>query len=101
MSGVDGRLVRAFWAADRALGGQRPPGKTQRWFAARHPVRLALTTSICWAAFFLLFSDDVQLADLVIGLPAGIVASAIIGLMAHYEKLRQQRLRRLGLWDGT
>lgn len=94
--------MRVFWAIDRALGGERPPSAVQQWFAALHPVRLALTTSACWIALVLwCVPGDVQRADLVVGLPSGIVACTLIGWMAYYERARQQRLRQLGIWDGT
>jgi len=100
MSDRDSALVRAFWAVDRALGGQRPPGRAQRWFEARRPVRPAVTTGACRLGFLLWCTDDVQLADRVVGLPVAVAPCVLIGWPASYERARQERLRRLGLWDG-
>ncbi|MBY8882554.1 hypothetical protein [Actinacidiphila acidipaludis] len=101
MSGRERVLVRALWAVDRALGGQRPPGRLQRWLAARRPVRVAVTTGLCWVTLFLCCAGDLQRADLVVGLPSGVAACVLIGWSVSYERARQERLRRLGVWDGT
>ncbi|MGW0964645.1 hypothetical protein [Streptomyces sp. NPDC002516] len=99
MSETKQRLVRAFWAVDRFLGGERPPTRTQK-FTARHPVVLALLTGSVWAAYFLLL-PDVQPSDYVIAPTGGLLLGGVFGLTALYERHRQRRLRRLGLWDGS
>ncbi|MER6080768.1 hypothetical protein [Streptomyces sp. NPDC001833] len=99
MSATRRILVRAFWAMDRLLGGERPPTRTQK-FTARHPVVLSLLTGAVWAAYFLLL-PDVQPSDYVIAPIGGFLLGGIIGLTALHERHRQHRLRRLGLWDGS
>ncbi|MEU2735805.1 hypothetical protein ABZ656_10265 [Streptomyces sp. NPDC007095] len=99
MSEVGRRLVRVFWAVDRFLGGERPPTRTQK-FTARHPVLLALVTGTVWAAYFLLL-PGVQQSDFVIAPVGGFLLGGVLGLTALYERLRQRRLRRRGLWDGS
>ncbi|MEV6995667.1 hypothetical protein AB0N87_42190 [Streptomyces sp. NPDC093228] len=99
MSETRRRLVRAFWAVDRLLGGERPPTRTQK-FAARHPVVLSLLAGAVWAAYFLLL-PDVQPSDYVIAPIGGFLLGGIFGLTALHERHRQRRLRRLGLWDGS
>jgi hypothetical protein len=98
MSEVGRKLVRAFWAVDRFLGGERPPTRTQK-FVARHPVLLALLTGTLWAACFLLL-PGVQQSDFVVAPVGSFLLGGILGLTALYERRRQRRLRRLGLWDG-
>ncbi|MFF9128450.1 hypothetical protein ACF09J_35295 [Streptomyces sp. NPDC014889] len=99
MSETRRRLVRAFWTVDRLLGGERPPTRTQK-FTARHPVILSLLTGAVWATFFLLL-PDVQPSDYVIAPIGSLLLGGIFGLAALYERRRQRRLRRLGLWDGS
>ncbi|MET9880906.1 hypothetical protein ABZZ36_40860 [Actinacidiphila glaucinigra] len=99
MSDIGRRLVGAFWAADRFLGGERPPSRTQK-FAARHPLLLTLLAGTAWAAYFLLLSG-VQPSDFVIAPVGGLLLGGIFGLTALYERRRQSRLRHLGLWDGS
>jgi hypothetical protein len=99
MSGIGRKLARAFWAVDRALGGEQPPTWVQR-FTASHPLGLALSSGAAWAAFFLLLPDT-QPSDLVIGPVGGILLGGIVGLTGRYEKSRQRRLLRQGLWDGS
>lgn len=53
-----------------------------------------------WAAYFLLL-PDVQPSDYVIAPIGGFLLGGILGLTALYERHRQRRLRRLGLWDGS
>ncbi|MGW8872406.1 hypothetical protein [Streptomyces mirabilis] len=84
---------------DRFLGGERPPTRTQK-FVARHPVLLALLAGTVWAAYFLLL-PGVQQSDFVIAPVGGFLLGGTLGLTAFYERHRQRRLRRLGLWDGS
>lgn len=99
MSEVGRGLVRAFWAVDRVLGGERPPTRAQK-FLARHPVSLTLVTGTVWAAYFLLL-PEVQSSDYVIAPVGAFLLGGVLGLTALYERRRQSRLRRLGLWDGS
>ncbi|MDT0307637.1 hypothetical protein RM780_11770 [Streptomyces sp. DSM 44917] len=100
MADLRHRLAGVFWGIDRALGGQKPPTRLQQW-VARHPIRLAL----CAAVPAILISaptirTDEMLGDLLIVLAAGLAAGSLFFLTAHWERLRQRRLRRLGVWDG-
>ncbi|MET7971704.1 hypothetical protein ABZW44_01255 [Streptomyces mirabilis] len=67
---------------------------------ARHSVLLALLAGTVWAAYFLLL-PGVQQSDFVIAPVGGFLLGATLGLTALYERHRQRRLRRLGLWDGS
>ncbi|MGW3248567.1 hypothetical protein [Streptomyces sp. NPDC001070] len=98
MSDVWRRLVRAFRAVDRFLGGERPPTRTQR-FAARHPLGVALGAGAIGAAYFLLLAD-VRPPDRLLAGASGFLLGGILGATALYERRRQRRLLRLGLWDG-
>lgn len=93
------RLIRTFWAVDRFLGGERPPTRTQK-FAAQYPVLVTCLAGTIWAAYFLLL-PGVQPSDYAIGPVGGFLLGGIFGLTALYERRRQRRLRRLGLWDGS
>ncbi|MFF4542409.1 hypothetical protein [Streptomyces aureus] len=99
MSDTRQRLGRALWAVDRLLGGERPPTRTQK-FAARHPFVLSLLTGAVWAVYFLVL-PDVQPSDYVIAPFGGLLLGGIFGFTALYERRRQRRLRRLGLWNGS
>lgn len=99
MSDIGRRLVRSFWAVDRFLGGERPPSRTQK-FAARHPLLVTLLTGTAWCAYFLVL-PGVQPSDLVIAPVGGPLLGGVFGLTALYERRRQRRLRRLGMWDGS
>ncbi|WP_037624157.1 hypothetical protein [Streptomyces aureus] len=99
MSETRRRLGRAFWAVDRLLGGERPPTRTQK-FAARHPLVLSLLTGAVWAVYFLVL-PDVQPSDYVIAPFGSLLLGGIFGFTALYERRRQRRLRRLGLWNGS
>ena len=99
MSETRRRLVRAFGAVDRLLGGERPPTRTQK-FAAQHPVVLSLLAGAVWATYFLLL-PDVQSSDYVIAPIGSLLLGGIFGLTALHERRRQRRLRRLGLWNGS
>lgn len=99
MSDIGRKLVRAFWVVDRFLGGERPPSRTQK-FAARHPLLLTLLAGTGCAAYFLVL-PGVQPSDFVIAPVAGFLLGGIFGLTALYERCRQRRLRRLGLWNGS
>ncbi|MFF8943063.1 hypothetical protein ACF1A5_12490 [Streptomyces sp. NPDC014864] len=90
-----GALARAFWAFDRALGGQRPPTRSQM-FAARRPLVVWLVAGIfLWGPFILVFEGDVLPA-----LGVGMLLGGWFALFARFERARQRRLVRLGVWDG-
>lgn len=90
-----GDLTRAFWAFDRALGGQRPPTRSQM-FVARRPLVVWLVVAIfLWGPFILVFEGDVLPA-----LGVGVLSGGWFALLARFERARQRRLVRLGVWDG-
>lgn len=90
----------AWWAADRALGGQRRPTRVQKG-VARHPIGAGLGAAVPCTLFFLTLSRGEEPHDLVLAVLFGLVMGCVFGLTAASERLRQRRLKRLGLWDGT
>lgn len=93
-------LGNAFWAVDRALGGQRRPTRIQKW-VARHPVGAGLCMAVPFAFFFLMVSSEDESDGPVVAALAGLVVWLLFALTAAGERLRQRRLKRLGLWDGS
>ncbi|MFE0700137.1 hypothetical protein [Streptomyces sp. NPDC058872] len=92
-------LADGFWALDRLLGGQRRPTRFQKW-AARHPVRAGLCLAVPFFLFMVLLSHEEP------GVPLFAVAFGLLiwlgfGLTAFSERLRQRRLKRLGVWNGS
>ncbi|SDN39490.1 hypothetical protein [Actinacidiphila guanduensis] len=100
MPGIRSRLLRAFWAVDRMLGGEQPLTRTERFVAARHPVRLGVAVGACWTAFFTLLPGT-QSADVVVGVAGGMFLGALSGFTARYLRARQHRLQRIRLRDGA
>ncbi|MFB9440116.1 hypothetical protein [Streptomyces showdoensis] len=90
-------LVEGFWALDRFLGGKLPPTRVQL-FVGRHPLALAAAIGL---AVFAVFAapPDTQAVDI----QAGLVFGALLGLTyygtATYERARQRRLIRDGIWE--
>jgi len=93
-------LSDAFWAVDRALGGQRRPTRVQKW-VARHPIGTGLAVAVPFTLFLLLLSREDEPDDPAFAVLFGLMMGAVFGLTAVSERLRQRRLRRLGRWDGT
>ncbi|QCB26716.1 hypothetical protein E5N77_00095 [Streptomyces sp. SS52] len=93
-------LGNAFWAVDRALGGQRRPTRIQKW-VARHPVGAGLCMAVSFAFFFLIVSSEEESDGPVVAALAGLSVWLLFALTAAGERLRQRRLTRLGLWDGS
>ncbi|MCX2926280.1 DUF6404 family protein [Streptomyces sp. NEAU-W12] len=98
-------LVDAFWALDRALGGQRRPTRFQKW-VGRHPIKaglcVALPPAIFFGLFFWLVSDEEEPNNLLLAVIGGLLMGLIFSLFtAASERLRQRRLKRLGIWDGS
>lgn len=95
---------KAFWALDRALGGQRRPTRFQRW-AGRYPVRaglcVGLPTALFFALFLVLVAEETRAADLFVAAALGLLPGAVLGLTVASERLRQYRLKRTGTWDGV
>lgn len=93
-------FVDAFWAWDRALGGQRRPTRIQKW-VARHPIRTGLCAAVPFTIFYLTLSREEEPDDLLFAALAGLAMGGVFGLTAVLERLRQRRLKRLGIWDGS
>ncbi|GAA2693827.1 hypothetical protein [Streptomyces lunalinharesii] len=93
-------LVNAFWAVDRALGGQRRPTRIQKW-VARHPVGAGLCMAAPFTLAFLMLSREDEPDDPFFAVLFGLLLAVVFGLTAVSERLRQRRLKRLGLWDGS
>ncbi|WP_369141817.1 hypothetical protein [Streptomyces sp. R44] len=93
-------LTDGFWAWDRALGGQRPPTRIQKW-AARHPVGTGLCAAVPSTLFLLLLSREEEPDDPLFAVMSGLLMGLIFGLTAISERLRQRRLKRLGMWNGS
>ncbi|MFC8424119.1 hypothetical protein ACFUN7_25110 [Streptomyces sp. NPDC057236] len=92
-------LVNAFWALDRTLGGQRRPDRIQKW-VGRHPIKAGLPPALFFALFFWLVSDEEEPNNLLFAMVGGLVVGLIFCLVAVTERLRQRRLKRLGIWGG-
>lgn len=92
--------VEAFWALDQGLGGQRRPTRVQKW-AARRPLRAGLCAAVPMTLLCLTLSREGEPADLLFAAAAGLSMHVVFGLTAVAERLRQRRLKRLGLWDGS
>ncbi|WP_073223179.1 MULTISPECIES: hypothetical protein [unclassified Streptomyces] len=93
-------FVDAFWTWDQALGGQRRPTRVQKW-VARRPLRAGLCAAAPLTLLFLTLSREKEPEDLLFAVSAGLSMAVIFCLTAVAERLRQRRLRRLGLWDGS
>ncbi|MCC3775427.1 hypothetical protein [Streptomyces sp. UNOB3_S3] len=93
-------LVDAFWAWDRDRGGQRRPTRIQKR-VARHPVVTGLCMAVPFTLFFLMLSREEEPDDPLFALFAGLAMGIVFGLTAFSERLRQRRLKRLGIWDGA
>ncbi|MGW5169857.1 DUF6404 family protein [Streptomyces nodosus] len=97
-------LAGAFWALDRVLGGQRRPTRFQNW-VGRHPIKAGLCTALpptlFFTFFFWLVSDEEESDNLLFAVIGGLVMGLVFGLVAASERLRQRRLKRLGIWDGS
>lgn len=92
-------LGEAFWALDRVLGGQQPPTRVHQW-VARHPVMFGLCMSVPFSLFFAMIGSEEEFSGLF-AMVGGLFMGSLFGLFAFLERLRQRRLRRLGLWDGA
>ncbi|MEV7427613.1 DUF6404 family protein [Streptomyces sp. NPDC091212] len=93
-------LGNAFWALNRALGGQRRPTRIQKW-VARHPVGAGLCLAAPFTLFFWLVASEDQPDNLLFSVLLGLMMGVFFGLTAFFERLRQRRLKRLGIWNGS
>lgn len=93
-------LAEAFWALDRVLGGQQPPTRLQQW-VARHPVGAGLCMAVPFTLFFCVTAPEGEPGSLLFAVIFGLLMGLLFGLTAVLERLRQRRLRRLGIWDGS
>ncbi|MGY3202563.1 hypothetical protein [Streptomyces sp. TE5632] len=92
-------LAEAFWALDRVLGGQQPPTRLQQW-VARHPVGAGLCMAVPFTLLFWLMAEEGEPGPFLFAVLCGLPIALVFGLTAFLERLRQRRLRRLGIWDG-
>ncbi|MGW3233194.1 hypothetical protein [Kitasatospora sp. NPDC001095] len=93
-------LADGFWAWDRALGGQRHPTWIQKW-VARHPIGTGLCAAVPFTLLGLSLSREEEPDDPLIAVICGLLMGLVFGLTAVSERLRQRRLKRLGIWDGS
>ncbi|MBL3668831.1 hypothetical protein JL475_23100 [Streptomyces sp. M2CJ-2] len=93
-------LGKAFWALDRVLGGQQRPTRLHQW-VARHPVGTGLCTAVPFTLFFWLTAPEGEPDSLLFTVIFGLLMGLVFGLTAVLERLRQRRLKRLGIWDGS
>ncbi|MEU3089415.1 hypothetical protein ACWCQ0_36400 [Streptomyces massasporeus] len=93
-------LADAFWTWDQLLGGQRRPTRIQKW-VARRPVGAGLCAALPFTFFCLTLSREDEPDDFLFAVFSGLAMGVIFGLTAVAERLRQRRLKRLGLWDGS
>ncbi|MGW7300921.1 hypothetical protein GA0115233_104939 [Streptomyces sp. DI166] len=89
-----GSLRRAYRVADRLLGGEQLPGRTQR-FAARHPLVIGLLAGFSAVLFGLLIAEDDGGAATVVGvLLFGVTAGGVFTATSYAERRRQARLKK-------
>ncbi|MEV7346308.1 hypothetical protein [Streptomyces sp. NPDC093544] len=93
-------LSEAFWALDRAMGGQRRPTRVQKW-VARHPIGAGLCVAVPFTLFLLMVSREEEPDDPLFAVVFGLLIGLVFSLTAVSERRRQRRLKRLGIWDGS
>ncbi|MFJ7779247.1 DUF6404 family protein [Streptomyces yangpuensis] len=93
-------LVHGFWALDRAMGGQRRPTRIQKW-VARHRLGTGLCVAVPTTLLLVLLSPEEGPDDPLFAVLFGLLMGLVFGLTAASERLRQRRLKRLGIWDGS
>lgn len=92
-------LSDAFWTLDRLLGGQRRPTRIQKWIA-RHPIGTGLCMAVPYALFFIWLSSP-EPENLWKAALGGLAMGFVFVPFVLLERLRQRRLVRLGIWDGS
>ncbi|MFI0898383.1 hypothetical protein [Streptomyces sp. NPDC020983] len=92
-------LVRGFWAVDRYLGGNKPPTRFQR-FVGRHPLAPAVALGVLVLALAVV-PPGTQTVDVEAGFTFGTLLGLTYYLTAIYERARQRRLIRQGIWEPT
>ncbi|GEK01020.1 hypothetical protein NHG22_33730 [Streptomyces sp. ATE26] len=93
-------LADGFWALDRALGGQRRPTRIQKWLA-RPPIGTGICVAVPFTLLVLSLSRAEEPDDPLFAVVSGLLMGLVFGLTALSERLRQRRLKRLGIWDGS
>ncbi|WP_433543817.1 hypothetical protein ACQPZG_00925 (plasmid) [Streptomyces sp. CA-294286] len=68
---------------------------------ARRPVAAGLCVAVPLTLLGLAMSREGNTEDLLFAVSAGMVLGVVFGLSAALERLRQRRLKRLGVWDGS
>ncbi|MFE3600439.1 hypothetical protein [Streptomyces sp. NPDC059142] len=63
---------------------------------------MALSTGIFFALFFWVLSDDEEPDSFLFAAIIGLLLGLVLGFFTVVpERLRQRRLKRLGIWDGS
>ncbi|AYV26427.1 hypothetical protein EES41_06795 [Streptomyces sp. ADI95-16] len=63
---------------------------------------MAIPVTFVFTLFFLVLSpDDEEPENLLFAVLCGLFLGVVLGLTAASERLRQRRLKRLGIWDGS
>lgn len=99
MSKILRALVRGFWVLDRYMGGNRPPTRFQR-FVGHHPLAPAVAIGLLFLAL-LVMPSGTQAVDIEVGIAVGALLGLTYYLAAIYERARQRRLIRQGIWEPT
>ncbi|GAA3368231.1 hypothetical protein GCM10020367_05760 [Streptomyces sannanensis] len=68
---------------------------------ARHPIGAALYAAVPFTLFFLMVSSEEEPDNPLFAVFFGLITGLVFGLTAAAERLRQRRLKRLGVWDGS
>jgi hypothetical protein len=90
----------ALRTLDRALGGQRRPTRIQKW-VARHPIGTGLCVAVPVTLFSLMPARGEEPHDPLFAVAFGPALGLVFALTAASERLRQRRLKRPGIWDGS
>jgi len=93
--------VAAYRAVNRALGGELPPTRLQR-YAARSPIAMSIIASTPLVTFSLLLGlpSNGSWGDAPLGAGLGLCLAPVLYPFLLLERRRQRRLVRLGLWRG-
>ncbi|SPF06395.1 hypothetical protein SMA5143A_7223 [Streptomyces sp. MA5143a] len=68
---------------------------------ARHPIGTGLCFAVPFTLFLLSLSREEEPADPLFAVMFGLLMGLVFALTAASERLRQRRLKRLGIWDGS
>ncbi|MEU0837078.1 hypothetical protein [Streptomyces sp. NPDC005969] len=68
---------------------------------ARHPIGTGLCAAVPFTLFFLMLSREEEPDDAMFAVVFGLALGVVFALTAVSERLRQRRLKRLEVWDGS